>query len=92
MTKAEFSSEVAEKTGLTKKDAVIAVDAVLEVIGDVLARGEKLTFVGFGSFEVRERAAREGRNPRDPEKTFQIPARKAPVFKAGAYLKAKVDK
>ena len=92
MTKAEFSAAVAEKAGLSKKDAAGAVSAVLELIGDTLAKGEKLTFVGFGTFEVRERAAREGRNPRDPGKTIHIPAKKVPAFKAGKELKAKVEK
>ena len=92
MAKAEFAAAVAEKTGLSKKDAVSAVDAVFELIGDTLAKGEKLTFVGFGTFEVRERAAREGRNPQKPDEKIQIPARKVPAFKAGKELKAKVDK
>ena len=92
MTKTEFSAAVAEKAGLTKKDAAGVVDTVLELIGDTLAKGEKLTFIGFGTFEVRERAAREGRNPRDPSKKIHIPAKKAPVVKAGQELKTKAEK
>ena len=92
MNKAEFVSVVAEKAGLSKKDAGSVVSAALELIGDTLAKKEKLTFTGFGTFEVRERAAREGRNPRDPGKTIHIPAKKVPTFKAGKELKAKVGK
>ena len=92
MTKTEFATALADKAGLSKKDAASTVDAVLELIGDTLAKGDKLTFIGFGTFEVRERAAREGRNPRDPGKTIHIPAKKVPAFKAGKELKAKVVK
>ena len=92
MTKAELVVAVAEKTGLSKKDAASAVSTVFDLISDTLAKGEKCTFVGFGTFEVRERAAREGRNPRDPGKTIHIPAKKVPAFNAGKELKAKVDK
>lgn len=92
MNKTEFVGAVAEKAGLSKKDAANAVSAALELISDTLARGEKLTFVGFGTFEVRERAAREGRNPRDPGKTIHIPARKVPAFKPGKELKAQVTR
>ena len=92
MTKTEFAAAVAEKTGLTKKVAANAVDVAIELIGDTLAKGDKLTFVGFGTFEVRDRAAREGRNPRDPGKKIRIPARKVPAFKPGKGLKAKVVK
>ncbi len=92
MTKTEFSAAVAEKAGLSKKDAASAVDAVLELIGDTLAKGDKLTFVGFGTFEVRDRAEREGRDPRNPGKTIHIPAKKVPAFKAGKELKSKVEK
>ena len=90
MTKAEFVGSVAEKAKLSKKDAASAVSAALELISDTLAKGEKLTFVGFGTFEVRERAAREGRNPRDPGKTIHIPAKKVPAFRPGKELKERV--
>ena len=92
MTKAEFVSAIAEKAGLSKKDAASAVSTALDLIADSLAKGEKCTFVGFGTFEIRERAAREGRNPRDPGKTIHIPAKKVPAFRPGKELKAKVDK
>ncbi len=92
MTKTEFAAAVAEKTGLSKKDATSALDAALDLIGDTLAKGEKLTFVGFGTFEVRKRAEREGRNPRDAGKTIHIPAKTIPAFRAGKGLKAKVGK
>ena len=91
MTKTEFSAAVAEKAGLSKKDAASAVDAALELIGDTLAKGDKVTFIGFGTFEARGRAEREGRDPRNPGKTIHIPAKKVPVFKAGKELKAKVE-
>ena len=92
MNKAEFVSAVAEKVGLSKKDAGSVVSAALELIGDTLAKKEKLTFTGFGTFEVRERAAREGRNPRDPGKTIHIPAKKVPAFRPGKELKTKIEK
>ena len=90
MTKTEFAAALAEKTGLSKKDAASAVDGAIELIGDTLAKGDKVTFVGFGTFEVRERAEREARNPQDPTKTVHVPAKKVPAFKAGKELKAKV--
>ena len=92
MTKTELVTAVAEKTELNKKDAGKAVDAVFELISDTLVKGEKLTVVGFGTFEIRERAAREGRNPRDPGKAIHIPAKKVPAFRPGKELKAKVDR
>ena len=91
MTKTEFVAAVAEKTELSKKDAAGAVDAVFDLIGDTLAKGDKLTIIGFGTFEVRERAAREARNPQDPAKTVHVPAKKVPAFKPGKELKAKVN-
>ena len=92
MTKTEFAAALAEKTGLSKKDAASVVDGTIELIGDTLAKGDKVTFVGFGTFEVRERAEREARNPQDPTKTVHVPAKKVPAFKAGKELKAKVEK
>ena len=90
MTKTEFAAALAEKTGLSKKDAASVVDGTIELIGDTLAKGDKVTFVGFGTFEVRERAEREARNPQDPTKTVHVLAKKVPAFKAGKELKAKV--
>lgn len=86
MNKSELVGAVAEKTGQTKKVAEQAIDATFDAITEALAGGDKIQLVGFGSFEVRERAARTGRNPKTKE-TIQIPASKAPAFKAGKALK-----
>lgn len=91
MKKAELVTMVAEKAGLTKKDAEKAITAVIDSITDTLAKGEKIQFVGFGTFEVRERAAREGINPQTKKK-IKIPATKVPAFKAGSALKDAVAK
>jgi len=90
VTKTEFIDEVAERAGLTKKDASAAVDAVLETIEGALKRGSDVTFSGFGKFSVSARAAREGRNPATGEK-IQIAATKVPKFTAGAALKKAVN-
>ena len=92
MNKGELVASVAEKAGLTKKDAELAVNALLETVEETLVKGEKIQLVGFGNFEVKERAAREGRNPRNPEEVVKIEASKAPVFKAGKSLKDAVNK
>lgn len=92
MTKQDFITAVAEKTGFTKKDTETTLHAVFETISETLASGDKLQFVGFGTFEVRERAARTGRNPRKPDETIEIPASKQPVFKAGKVLKDTVNR
>ncbi len=89
MTKTDLIVAVAEKTGLKKKDAEAAVSAVLSTVADTLAKGEKVTLVGFGSFEVKERAARDGRNPLTGE-SIKIAASKRPVFTAGKALKDQV--
>lgn len=86
MNKAELVSKVAEKTGLSKKDAEKAVVAVFDSIQTALKAEDKVQLVGFGTFETRERGARIGRNPRSGE-TIQIPASKVPAFKAGKALK-----
>jgi DNA-binding protein HU-beta len=91
MNKADLISNVAEKTELTKKDAEKAVSAVLETIGEALSKGDKVQLVGFGTFEIRERAARKGRNPQTGEE-INIAAAKVPVFKAGKALKDAVVK
>lgn len=90
MNKAELIATVAEAAGLTKKDAEKAVAAVIDTITASLKKGDKVQFVGFGSFEVRERAARKGRNPQT-KKEIMIPAAKIPVFKAGKALKDTVN-
>ncbi len=90
MTKAEFIDQVADRAGLSKKDASEAVDAVLETIEGALKRGSDVVFSGFGKFSVSDRAAREGRNPATGEK-IQIKATKVPKFTAGAALKKSVN-
>jgi DNA-binding protein HU-beta len=86
MTKSEFVGKIAEKTGSTKIDAEKAVNAFLEIVTEALKSGDKVAFTGYGSFEVTERAAREGRNPQTGE-PIQIKAVKIPKFKAGKGLK-----
>lgn len=86
MNKADLINAVAEKTGLSKKDSESAVAAVVDVITESLVQGDKVQLVGFGSFEVKQRAARLGRNPKTKEE-LKIPASKVPVFKAGKALK-----
>lgn len=89
MNKSELVDLVAEKTGMSKKDSEKALKAVLEGITDGLVRGNKVQLVGFGTFEVRQRKAREGRNPATGEK-IKIKALKVPAFKPGKALKDKV--
>jgi DNA-binding protein HU-beta len=91
MNKAELIAAVAAKTGDTKKAAEESLNALVSAISDSLAKGEKVQLVGFGSFEVRKRAARKGRNPQTKAE-IKIPASKAPVFKAGKALKDLVNK
>ena len=91
MNKTELIQAVAEKSGITKKGASDAVEAVLSSIADVLANGDKVTLVGFGTFEVRERAERKGINPSTREE-ITIPATKVPAFKPGKSLKELVSK
>ena len=90
MNKTELIAAVAERTVLTKKDAEKAVKAFTDVVTDELVKGGKVQIVGFGTFEVSERAAREGRNPRSGE-TMTIAASKMPKFKAGKALKDVVN-
>ncbi len=90
MTKTDLANAVAKVTGFSKKASGEAVGAVFAAIEDSLAKGEKVQLVGFGTFEVRERAARQGRNPQDPSKVIQIAAKKVPVFRPGKALKDKV--
>ena len=91
MNKAELIAAIAAKTGDTKKGAEASVNAFVDVITEALIEGDKVQLVGFGSFEVRKRAARKGRNPQTKEE-IKIPASKAPVFKAGKALKDLVKK
>lgn len=89
MNKKELVAAIAEKAELSKKDAEKAVEAFVAAVTDELKAGEKVQLVGFGTFEVAERAAREGRNPRTG-KTIEIKAAKTPKFKAGNTLKEAV--
>jgi DNA-binding protein HU-beta len=91
MNKEGLVDNVAAATGETRKQVLQVLDAILAGITDALRRDEKVTLVGFGTFQVRTRAAREGRNPRTGEK-IQIPARKAPAFTAGKDLKTELSR
>ena len=91
MNKSELIAAIAAKTGETKKDAEATLNAFVDVVTESLVKGDKVQLVGFGSFEVRKRAARKGRNPQTKEE-IKIPASKAPVFKAGKALKDLVNK
>ena len=90
MNKSDLVAAMAAKTGDTKKSAEEALNAFVDVVTAALVKGEKVQLVGFGSFEVRKRAARKGRNPQTKEE-IKIPASKAPVFKAGKALKELVN-
>ncbi len=90
MNKTELIAALAEKTGSRKQDAEKALNAFVDVVTEALAEGNRVQIVGFGSFEVKERAARTARNPRTGEE-ITIEASKAPVFKAGKALKDAVD-
>lgn len=90
MTKAELIAFVAETTGMTKADTGRALEATIEGIKKGLKKEGKVTLVGFGTFEAKKRAAREGRNPQTGAKV-QIPARTVPTFKAGSQLKESVN-
>lgn len=91
MNKSELIAAVAEQAALSKKDAEKAVNAVISVVTDALVDGDKVQHVGFGTFEVRAREARTGKNPRTGE-AIQIAASKVPAFKAGKALKDAVNK
>ncbi len=91
MTKVELVSKIADKCGSTKKDAEKALTAVIESVTEALQAGDKVSLIGFGTFDVKERAAKEGVNPRTGKK-IKIAARKVPTFKAGKALKDSVDK
>jgi DNA-binding protein HU-beta len=90
MTKAELVTEVAAKSGLSKKDTEKAIAGFVDTVTETLAKGDSIQLVGFGTFEVRERAARTGINPRTKEK-IEIEATKVPAFKAGRALKDAVS-
>lgn len=90
MNKTELVAKMAEKSGLTKKDAEKALNAFFDSVQDALVEDDKVQIIGFGTFEVKERAARKGRNPQTG-KEIDIPASKNPVFKAGKALKDAVN-
>jgi DNA-binding protein HU-beta len=91
MNKMELVASISEKSDLTKKDAEKALNAFIESVEEALIKGDKVQLVGFGSFEVRERAARKGRNPQTKAE-ITIPASKTPVFKVGKALKDATNK
>ncbi|AEY65084.1 MULTISPECIES: HU family DNA-binding protein [Eubacteriales] len=90
MNKSDLINSIATKSGLNKKNSEAALNAFISSVEETLKAGDKVTLVGFGTFEVRERAARKGRNPQTKEE-ITIPASKAPVFKAGKGLKDNVN-
>lgn len=92
MNKADLVSKVADNTGFKKKDVETILDSVLGTIEQSLVDGDNVRLIGFGTFETRGRKARKGRNPQQPEVVIDIPASKAPVFKAGKSLKDAVNK
>ena len=91
MNKTQLIDVVAKNADLKKKDAEAAVSAVLDAIADALASGDKVQIIGFGGFDVQDRAAREGRNPKDPSVQIQIPASKSVGFSARKVLKEKLN-
>lgn len=91
MNKVELIAQIAEKSGLSKKDAEKALAATVDAITEAVSAGDKVQLVGFGSFEVKRREARVGRNPKTKE-AIEIPATRVPVFKAGRALKDAVSK
>lgn len=91
MNKVELIAQIAEKSGLSKKDAEKALAATVDAITEAVCSGDKVQLVGFGSFEVKQREARVGRNPKTKE-AIEIPATRVPVFKAGRALKDAVSK
>ena len=90
MTKQEFVDQVAQKSGLSRRDAGEAVDAFLETVTDTLKSGDSITFTGFGKFSTAHRAAREGVNPRKPSEKVHIPAATVPKFSAGSQVQSAV--
>ncbi|MDI6850800.1 MAG: HU family DNA-binding protein [bacterium] len=91
MNKQELINKVAEKAGVTKKDAALVVNAFIDVVKDSLAKKNPVRIIGFGTFDVRKRAERKGRNPRSKQE-IKIPARIVPVFRASSTLKEMVNK
>ena len=92
MNKTELVSKIAEKAGTTRKDVEVILNGFTEVVAEALASGEKIQIVGFGTFETRERKARQGTDPKNRDQKISIPASKAPAFKPGKTLKAFINK
>lgn len=92
MNKSELINNMAKESGLMKKDTELALNSLLKVVENALVNGENVQLIGFGTFEVKDRKARQGRNPRNPEEIINIPASKAPIFRAGKGLKEAVNK
>lgn len=90
MTKQDLVAQVAQMTGVTKKDAGAVLQAVIDVVTKSLKKGDSVTLTGFGTFRVSKRGARKGVNPRNPSQKISIPAMKLPAFKAGKTLKEAV--
>ena len=91
MNKADLIEVIAGQTGSTKVDAAKALDVIVDAVSGELAKGGSVSLVGFGTFSVRHRAARDGINPQNPSQKIHIPAATVPVFKAGKALKASVN-
>ena len=91
MNKADLIEVIADQTGSTKVDAAKALDVIVDAVSGELAKGGSVSLVGFGTFSVRHRAARDGINPQNPSQKIHIPAANVPVFKAGKALKAAVN-
>ncbi len=91
MNKADLIEVIAGQTGSTKVDAAKALDVIVDAVSGELAKGGSVSLVGFGTFSVRHRAARDGINPQNPSQKIHIPAANVPVFKAGKALKASVN-
>lgn len=91
MNKMQLVEQIAKEVGITKKQALKSLDTMLGNITKSLKKGNRVTFVGFGTFMVRKRKARIARNPRNPSQIIKVPAKKVPVFKAGNILKKSVS-
>ena len=91
MNKSQLVAKMSEKSGLTKKQSEEALNAFMKSVEEALVEGDKVQLVGFGTFETRQRAERQGKNPRNPQEVIHIPASIAPVFKAGKGLKSVVN-
>lgn len=92
MNKSELLSKLSKETGTTIKESKKHLEAFLKIVEETLEKGEPVKLIGFGSFEVRDRKARQGRNPQNPEEVIEIPASKAPVFRPSKNLKEAVNK